>query len=826
MDVKNTYAMKKILLSIIAVCTLVASCAKYDEAISDLQQRVEALEQLTGEVQTLKDLVAGQLFVSSCVEENGVYTIILSDGTVVSTNAGMTDKPVVTVITENNRTYWAYYKDGQVQPLLYNGNKVEVTAVTPSLKFNNEGKLEISVDGGRTWVVSEGKISAGLFSDVIVEGSDLVLVMADGFTEFRIPMEVEAQTLFMSFSGKQFFTNNQTKTVAVEMVGIKNYTITEKPEGWKATLSNGQLTITAPAKNVGETSGYIKMIGVGEQTAIAQLYVTIEKAPCLLSVEQNGAITITPNPLSFFYGACLLEDFDAKTIAAELSGVFNPMQTRHPFSTSTLKVQLSDLVSEVVEGETYIVWALPATGEACTELDLMYEAITSIGVNHEISNVTFEDARISVGVKGTDTYYLVPLENELTLENVIEDLSGTYAATYDRYKHNSSYRGLLSALIENPMAGQTYRLLVLPVKLGQLRKDDAKIIEVVLSDYVKGGTVAVSLAAGSSEYKSLSVNVSAEGAYKVITAVVSASDYISKGYVNDEALVNYLLGLNAQKYTEPFVYTAQNLESGSAYWVASVAMDRNGFVGAPSRLEASTKSVVYSTSATLSVAKLEATLNSAAITLAATGNVVKVRYMCLSEAAGGFWYSKFVDDDAAAYEALIYGSIEYSEITSLTTPILFNDLEFGANYLFCAIGYDQEDKITNMARQTFAPTVGQVIAFSEDAWSELAPQVTAVINSNAMSISVNFPMSLHYVLTKMSSEEFDTHVKTLRARLRVDYVLSHNAALTFDANINNYDPQWYISEDKPYLLITWQAPDGMWFEPLIYDTATGTILNN
>ena len=818
--------MKNILLSFVAVCALVASCAKYDDAIVDLQKRVEALEQLTGEVQTLKDLVAGQIFVSSCVEENGIYTIILSDGTVVSTDAGMSDKPVITVITENNRTYWAYYQDGQVQPLLFNGKKVEVTAVTPSLKFNDEGRLEISVDGGRTWVVSEGKVSAGLFSDVRVEDSDLVLVMADGFTEFRIPMEVEAQTVFMSFSGKQFFTNGQTKTISVEMVGIKSYTITEKPEGWKTTLSDGQLTVTAPAKNVGETSGYIKMIGVGEQTAIAQLYVTIGTAPCLLSVEQAGMVTISPNPQSFFYGASLLEEFDAKAIAAELSGVFNPMLTRHPFSTSKLTIPLSDLVSEVVEGETYIVWALPATGDACTELDVMYEAITSIGVSHDISNVTFEDARINVSVKGTDTYYLVPLENELTLENVIEDLSGTYAATYDRYKHNSTYRGLLSEMIDNPMAGQTYKLLVLPVKLGQLRKDDAKIIEVALNDYVKGGSATVSLTAGSNEYKSLSVNVSAVDAYKVITTIVSASDYIAKGYVSDDALVDYLLGQTAKKYTDQFVYEAQNLESGSSYWVVALGMDRNGFVGVPSRLEVTTKAVVYSTTSTLKLAGSEMSLNEAMLALESTGKVVKCRYMCLSEAAGGFWYSKFVVDDAAAYEALIYGTIEYVETTSVDDVITFSDLEFGTNYLFCAIGYDQEDKITNMIRLSFAPTVGEVVAFSDEGWSQLAPQVTAMIKSSQMAIGVIFPTQTHYVLTKMSSEEFDSHVKTLGARLRVDYVLGHNAALTFDGNINNSDPGWYISEDKPYLLITWQDESGMWYEPLIYDTATGTILNN
>ena len=819
--------MKKILLSFIAVCALMTSCAKYDEAIDDLQKRVEALEQLTGEVQTLKDLVAGQLFVSSCVEEEGVYTIILSDGTVVSTNAGMTDKPVITVITENNRTYWAYYQDGQVQPLLFNGKKVEVTAVTPSLKFNDEGKLEISVDGGRTWVVSEGKVSAGLFSDVRVEDGDLVLVMADGFTEFRIPMEVEAQTVFMSFSGKQFFTNGQTKTIPVEMVGIKSYTITEKPEGWKATLKGGQLSVTAPAKNVGETSGYIKMIGVGEQTAIAQLYVTIGTAPCILSVEQSGTLTITPNPQSFFYGVCLLEEFDAKAIAAELSGLINPMLTWHMFSTSKIDNRpLSDYVEEVIEGETYIVWALPATGNACTELDVMYEAITSIGVNHEVSNVTFDDARINVSVKGTDTYYLIPLENDLTLDNVISDLNGTYAATYDRYKHNSTYRGVLSSLIENPMAGQTYKLLVLPVKLGQLRKDDAKTIEVKLNDYVKGGTSSVVLAAGERNYKSLSINVSATDAYKVITSIVTTSEYTSKGYASDEALLNYLLGCPSQSYTEAYVYNPENLDSGKTYWVVAVAMDRNGFVGAPVRLEMSTKAVVYSTATSLSIASLKANMNSATVTLSASGNVTKVRYMCLGEAEGGFWYSKFVEDQNAAYEALIYGTIEFAEMASVETPIAFSDLEFGANYLFCAIGYDQEEKITNMVTRTFAPTVGLVVERGDATWTGSKPQVNTQVVSNEVKISVTFPADgTEYVLTKVSSEEFDSHVKTLTPRQRTDYLLGHISVLEFEENISDYVPEWYIGGDLPYLMISWHDESGMWYEPLIYDIATKTILN-
>ena len=818
--------MKKILVSIIAVCALATSCAKYDEAIGDLQKRVEALEQLTDEVQTLKDLVAGQLFVSSCVEEDGVYTITLSDGTVVSTTAGMTDKPAITVITEDNKTYWAYYQNGQVQPLLHNGKKVEVAAVTPALKFSDDGVLEISVDGGKTWVYSEGKINAGLFSEVKVEGDQLVLVMVDGITEFIIPMAVETQTLFMSFSGKQYFTANERKTIAVEMIGIRNYTITEKPEGWKASLTDGQLTVTAPAVGGGETAGYIKMVGVGEQTAIAQVYVIIGKAPCTLIAEQSGKVTITPNSKSFFYGACRLEDFDSKAIASELSGVTSPMLTRHLFSSTAVTLQLSDLVEEVVEGETYIVWALPATGNTYSQIDVMFEAITSIGVHADVSNISFEDARVNVSVKGTDAYYLVPLENELTLDNVIEDLNGSYAATYDRYKHNASFRGALSEIIQTPMAGQTYKLLVLPVKLGALRSDKAEIIEVKLNDYILGGTASVTLSAGVSEYKLLSVNVSSADAYKVVVSVVSAADYTSKGYASDQVLLNYLLSNAAQKYSGEYVYTAQNLESGSPYWAVAVAIDRNGTVGTPTRLEVGTKKVEYSTTASLRLADCQATLNSAVITLAATGNVVKCRYMCLSEAAGGFWYSKFVDDQELAYESLIYGSIEYEETNSVQTSITFNELEFGTNYLFCAIGYDHEDKITNLVRTTFAPTVGAVVAYSDPKWSNLKPEVRTVLQSTSLQIKVAFQTNgTKYVVTKMSSEEFETQVKSLKPRLRVDYVLSHVSKLSFDQNINGYEPDWYIGSDIPYLLVTWQDETGMWYEPLIYDIATGTILN-
>ena len=212
--------MKRLFILLLAAGSFAAACEQYDDSaikdsVSKLEDRVAALESLSDEVASLKDLVAGQLSVLSCEEKEGVYTVTFSDGSVVKVNSGMTEIPVITVFKENDKTYWGYYQGGQVQPLLYKNEKVEVTAVTPSLKFNDEGKLEISVDGGRTWVESEGVVSGGIFTDLRQENGYVTLVLADGFTEIVVPLEENRQMMFMVCTGKQYFKVNETKSIPV-----------------------------------------------------------------------------------------------------------------------------------------------------------------------------------------------------------------------------------------------------------------------------------------------------------------------------------------------------------------------------------------------------------------------------------------------------------------------------------------------------------------------------------------------------------------------------------------------------------------------------------
>ena len=755
--------MKKIFSMAVLCAMMAASCDKYDdsaikEAQSSLEDKVDQLDQkFSAELASLKEIVEGKVTVTSCVEDDLAYTIVLSDG------------KTVTVMKD--------------------------------------------VSGEEC-----------LFSKVDKVDDTLVLTLADGFTEYVIPFVEDTQMKFFAASGKQYFTAGETKDIYVEMVGVDNFTVTEKPDGWKAVLTEGLLKVTAPASD-GETSGVIKMLGVGSDPAIAQVYVAIGTAPCSITIADDKTITITTSSVSCFYGASRLEDFDSKALAKELASVTNPMLSRYPYviAGSSASMPLEDMMEEVVVGETYVVWALPMSSGAS---EIMYESISSISVEHQVMTSTFEDAQFSVSVKGTDIYYLVPMTGEdMTVANVISDLNGSYAATYDRYKHNSTFRGLLSQVVESPMAGQEYTILVLPVKLGEFLKGDAVTFKVKLPGYVRGGSASVSLEELERQFKSISVKVTAtSGPYKVIVRALSDEEYVTGGYSSDAALLDFLVGYQPVEYKESYTYTASSLASATKYWIVAAAIDKDGNIGSPVRLEAATRTVENS-DVVLSIGDFVPSISNTVIPVTASGKLAKVRYFLLTSDAGGYWYNAYLTDDQAAIDALAYETVEFTEVAmqGTETGIVVESLVFGTSYIFRAIGIDAEGKITNIIKSDFQPSVGKVVAFSDPKWSEMKPEIKTSFFSNIMYLTVTFPQGCKsYVATRMSSEEYDAQMPGA-PRLKTDYVVGHYDALQFTSNISSYNTKWYVSV-KPYVLIAWEDESG-WYEPLVFDTLTGTVLN-
>ena len=75
----------------------------------------------------------------------------------------------------------------------------------------------------------------------------------------------------------------------------------------------------------------------------------------------------------------------------------------------------------------------------------------------------------------------------------------------------------------------------------------------------------------------------------------------------DNTLLDYMKTLSPREYTSAFDHEAKNLESGTKYWLAAVAIDKYGALGEISRLEVSTKAVEYS-NVVISIGKLVATM--------------------------------------------------------------------------------------------------------------------------------------------------------------------------------------------------------------------------
>ena len=197
-----------------------------------------------------------------------------------------------------------------------------------------------------------------------------------------------------------------------------------------------------------------------------------------------------------------------------------------------------------------------------------------------------------------------------------------------------------------------------------------------------------------------------------------------------------------------------------------------------------------------------------------------------SEVLESYAYT-YVNDDTAAENALIYGTADFLEITATAAAasITFEDLVFGTDYIFRVIGYDKDGKVTHMAKAEVTPTVGKVVQYSDSRWKNAMPSVSAAKSGTSMRLTVSFPKAYkQYVVAKVSSEEYVASYPGA-ARQRTDFVLSHGTAITFEDDINKYNPGWYVSADLPYILVAWQDEENGWYEPVVIDSTNGSVLN-
>ncbi len=351
--------------AVIASMTLAASCSYDDSAIKDnlnkvqqevdkvekdlaaLTERVAALEdQLAQEVEALESLINGKTVVTKVETANGVTTVTLSDGTTfnVYPECGVVDTDTDTntylsIAEEDGVLYWAVYEKGEFKEwFLVDGEKVAVydgndqdddvcdnpyqpeEPIAPMFRVNTETmKIEVSIDGGETWVESGLEASAAgaqLFKGVKDNGDGTVTFTLGDDSEFTV---VKAELIeFNSARAQVYVKAGEVKDVFFTINdAVADINVMNQPLGWKAEVAlapvdeedenNAEvlaaggteyvLKVSAPSKDFvksgyAEKHGFIQVHFNTEAGACKVAKLAVDLAEITLDVDKAGNITI------------------------------------------------------------------------------------------------------------------------------------------------------------------------------------------------------------------------------------------------------------------------------------------------------------------------------------------------------------------------------------------------------------------------------------------------------------------------------------------------------------------------------------------------------
>lgn len=259
----------KTIVALVLVAFALWGCQDLDplkEKINDLESRVTALENVTKalneNIAALQAVASGQA-ISSVKEEDGVYTITLSNGNTLvlqQGNVGMGKAPIVSIDSEG---YWMVdYQDGKGAQYVLTDLGAKIFAigqngVTPLFSVSEDGFWMISYDNGQKYnyvldaegnkvkAVAEGSGEDSYFAKVETTEDALILTLKNG-EQYMAPIVGGFYFKISSPDEEVIFRLGEKKTFSVEKKGIAN-TLIVAPTGWEAYLSDLVLTVVAPS---------------------------------------------------------------------------------------------------------------------------------------------------------------------------------------------------------------------------------------------------------------------------------------------------------------------------------------------------------------------------------------------------------------------------------------------------------------------------------------------------------------------------------------------------------------------------------------------------
>lgn len=754
MEKKSIFSCRRngrsILYLLIACVTMFASCYNDDDlknSISSLEDRVANLESSLKSVQsdiaTLNTLLEGNKQIKSVVkdEESGNYTITFSDDTTVTIQGinENADVPNITVIKEESGIYyWGIETNGKAEYLKNSkGEKMPVTGSAPYIRINSETyEWEISTDN-KNWtgtgvIASDKSDACSLFSSIEDKGDYVIITLRSG-----VMLEVaKVQDLkCMILCGKLYFEAGKTQTVALEMNGISQYIIT-KPNGWKVSIEDNKLSITAPATDEAapatkayiaeaEDKGKVAILAVATngKSVISEIPVEIGTAPMTISANNENrtvSTTYATGTLGCYLGVMKSSEYSAANVVKLLSDktVKTKYQKRSVLHDETLEKLLNIEGSTMEDGTTYMIWAIPANG-GDTEIvadNVIATSIQSPGtVELASSDITFEGATLTITMKGCNKYVCEVLKSSaFDAAQIITTLNES--GTSDFTTKTAEYTGGLDALRDwgniKIVAGTKYTAWAIPVGT-PYEETRLKKIEIEIPAITFDGTATISIGDITADFSSVKADITpGTDCYKFYYTYLS-KDLLDTKYTTDEAIRDYLLQSGNSSKTVA-TCSKTNMSPGDKGSICAIAIGKDGKAGSLVKKEANAKEVVYN-NISLSIATTAAATSLSYKITASNGTPTAYRYLNLTDSElSGYAYG---NDEKKVENALVTKSGKVTEIAiaDLSEGTLnIENLPIKTQYNFFVMAVDAEGNVSKMFKATKEESITKFPEFLDE----------------------------------------------------------------------------------------------------------------
>ncbi len=770
----------KSVVTLMATTALIAfssvSCQYDDTAIWDkfdeIEQELADLRmQLETELNAIKDLINGQVTVKDVKQQNdGSKVITLSDGskiTVYPKGAGVPEN-IVTVVSDGGVMYWAMYDGlGNANPILVNGQKVPVADVAPKTQIV-DGAIEVSFDGGNTWIKTgyTESVADSIITDIEVvysdwqtdsEGNPVALyckiTLADG-SVVKVGMQNGKMVLPFDMI---FVPYGSEVPFSLEVADAADY-IHTTPRGWECDVEHnvkmGTMTLNFHAPTYEEVAsgeavaeGVAKLMVVFNNGSSAIASIKLSTSPAEVFFTFDGVYVEAGYGTNYLLcGIIGSKNFNLDTYVTNCNKILADGSTMSGIyqiafmETQSTYIPYSELRSSSLKaGDEYIFWYVaPRTNEEgglyVDANEFVAETYVHSSASFEVTSTSFFDVEVKFDVKGS-AGYMLGFEKAENFDAAA--LATYYTESYDYLNASRSdvdYTGSFLELMESSEKlenGTEYVVYYIAANNKRvILEDNILYWPFTTADFTEGGNLNVEIVGEPVvEYKDIYLDLNSTGEHIMIIYNAMPS-YMATAYPDDSYIVNMLLTDGVRTITDGAVSAHyKGSEPGEDVTLFAVAIDKDGKIGTPLKREFKTKDFVYNDLAvTLSLRdyKIDNTL----INVACEGSShFKYVYCSLSDSK---WKEVYGGTAKKAGEYIIMNpnssDVHDTNNEPLTEEgnIFLNGLNTDTEYVLVCVAVDENGVVSKPATCYFEPiaNIGNMVKRTDANWEDGKPTIT------------------------------------------------------------------------------------------------------